>query len=364
MKRVSILTLSALAAIGVLPLSAHATPVSYTNAPGIIVNNIANMQHSIVLSAFNNFGDAMDLREYAPTKTPVPKQKKVNQHSPFVYGEMPQYGEYGDDGTVFQSGHSGGDFGISNYNWFNWQHAQDKAVFKDVDAIDSKYDLISMGFSNGPKQIKDGYSQFGVFGSLTMAHENSDVVNISENGGLVGIFQGFNVNNFNVMLAADFGMLFSDATSTLANYDYTNIWVGASLGASYDIVMDDSFVLQPGVYAGYTWIHSGGYDSDTGVNASIDSSKMFEASPSLRAVLDLGNGWNGSVSGRYVFNFSDVGTAKIAGTTTAGIDLKNYAEYGLSIEKNAERFGFSLSLNRHDGGRTGWIGGMQIRYVF
>ena len=42
----------------------------------------------------------------------------------------------------------------------------------------------------------------------------------------------------------------------------------------------------------------------------------------------------------------------------------DYAEYGIGIEKSIDRFNIALHLNRHDGGRTGWNGGVNIKYIF
>lgn len=362
MKHISVLALSAMTTIGAIPLGAYAAPISHLHASGVITNNIATMQHAIMLNTFDNFGTSINLGEYAPITTEqqnVPPEK----YSP-VYGEMRPYGEYNDDGKANEAGRSGGDLATSNYNWFDWKHAQDNAKYKDFDKIKSRYDLISMGFSNEPQKIRGGYSQFGAFGGLIIAQEKDEAVKISENGGFVGLFKGYHINGLNLNAAADLGALFSDAKAVLGDYDYTNLWFGIGLNASYDIVISDTLTLQPGVYGGYTWIYSKGYEDLTGNNISIDNSHTMEVDPGVRAITHLGGNWYGTLAGRYVFNFANGGDTTIANVAIPELELKDYVEYGLSIERNADRFGFSVSLNRHDGGRTGWIGGLQVRYIF
>ena len=357
MKHISVFALSA---IMMAQFGAHAAPVTNLNSAGVITNNIATMQHSIMLNTMNNFGSATNMGAYSDYKTPRDPHEKC----PPIYGKMRPYGEYGDDGTVFESGRSGGEIGPSNYNWFDWQHAQDNVEFKDFDKIKSRYDIISMGFANEPERINGGYKQFGGFGGLIIASEKNDVVKTSEMGGFLGLQQAYHLYGFNITAAGDFGALFSDAKSAPGKYSFSNFWLGAGLNASYDIKLAESFILQPGVYGGYTWIYSKGYQTETGDSISIDSLNNLEVSPSLRAITRFGEGWYATLSGRYVFNFESGGDAKIAGATIPELELMDYAEYGVGIEKNTDRFGIGVSLNRRDGGRTGWIGELNIKYIF
>lgn len=368
MKHISVFALSAITAMGVIPFgSAHAMHVSPLNANGMITNNIAAIQHSIIHNTFDKFGSATDMGEYAlPEEKQKITDKAEHEKCPPVYGKMRPYGEYNDDGSA-TIGHSGGDdadITSSNYNWFNWLHAQDKVKYKDFDKADSRYDLVEMGFSNEPHMFDNGYSQFGGFGGLIIAQEKDTGFKIEENGGFIGLFQGYHIGDFNIQGAADFGALFSDTKATLGDYDYTHFWAGAGLNISYDIALKNWFTLQPGVYGGYTWIYSKGYESATGNSISIDSVHMMELAPAMRAITRFGNGWYGALSGRYVFNFNHGGDATVAGTKIPELELMNYAEYGLSIEKNADRFGIGVSLNRRDGGRTGWLGGLHVKYIF
>ena len=369
MKHTSILALSVIATFGATSFGANAAPISNLHASGMITNNIAAMQHSIMLNTFDNFGTSTHLGNYEPALAATNAKAAVDPHEkcPPVYGKMRSYGEYNDDGSA-TAGRNGGDeasgLESSNYNWFNWQHAQDKAKYKDFDKVDSRYDLIELGFANEPRVFDNGYSQFGGFGGLIIAQEKDSAVKVEENGGFIGLYEGYRIGNFNIQGVADLGVLFSDAKAALGDYDYTNFWLGAGLNASYDINLTDWLTLQPGVYGGYTWIYTKGYESANGNGIKIDSAHMMEVSPALRAITDLGSGWYGTMSGRYVFNFNAGGDATIAEVKIPELELKDYVEYGIGVEKNADRFGFGVSLNRRDGGRTGWIGSLNIKYIF
>ncbi|MBO4625841.1 MAG: hypothetical protein J5679_01000, partial [Alphaproteobacteria bacterium] len=58
------------------------------------------------------------------------------------------------------------------------------------------------------------------------------------------------------------------------------------------------------------------------------------------------------------------GDTTVAGTQLPDLELGDYTEYGISLEKNIEQFNISVSLNRRDGGRTGWTGELHMRYLF
>ncbi len=366
MKHISVLALSAVLAIGVMPFSADAAALSPMHANGIATHNIAVMQHSAMLNAFNNFDGSLALaigkraKPAAAPETPVaPREDNTDK-----YGTMPTYGEYGDDGTVFKPGRSGGDPVMSTSNWADWQHTEDYAKFDDFHKVDSNYDILSVGFAAEPTEIKNGFAEFGGFGGVMLADEDSESIDLQETGEYVGLYRGYRLGDFNIQMAANVGALFNRAETTSGKNKFTNLWAGAAVNASYNIVTSETFTLQPGVFAAYTWIHTSGYKSDDGKHISVDDFSALELSPSLRAIIHIVDGWYGAFSGRYVFNFTDGGNVDIAGTSVPELDLKNYAEYGWTLEKNFERLNIAASINRRDGGRTGWTCGFHLRYVF
>ena len=367
MKNISVLALSAMTTIGALPFSAYAAPVSHLHANGIAANNIMVMQHSALLGAFNNFDGSMAVslgKRSAPADKEITKEPEAPKQAPDRYGTMPLYGEYGDDGTVFSSGRSGGEYSALDSGWIDWHHTNDTTKFDDFSSMKSRSDIISLGVTSASDQLDGGFSQWGAFGGIAIADEENSSVDINERGGYIGIYSGYHMYGFNISVAGDFGAMFNSAESDFGTDDFTNIWLGGALNASYDIVLDDTFTLQPGAYLGYTWIKSNSYKSKSGDDIDNNDFNMIEVAPSLRAIKRITGDWYGAISARYVFNFANGGDAKVAGIDLPELELGNYSEYGISIEKNIERFNVAIMLNRRDGGRTGWNGGVQVRYVF
>ena len=369
MKHISVLAISAITTIGVIPFCSHAAPISYKNANGIAVHNIAAMQHSAMLNTFDNFDGSLSVafigKPYSKSQTKTPADEPATSDKDAVdnYGKMPTYGEYGDDGTVFLRGRSGGEQNMNGTAWVDWHHASGDAKFKKSDPVESRYNVVSFGFSAKPTELSGGYSAFGGFGGVMLGHEDADTVKLDENGQYIGIYGGYHKHNLNLHAAANVGTMFSDADTIYGDYDLTHAWFGAAANVSYDIMLDATSVLQPGLYAGYTWIHSDANDFNNH-NISFSDFNAFELSPSLRAISLIGNDWYGVMFARYVFNFTSGGTPDISGEHISELDQKDYGEYGVSLEKTIDSFGFSVSVARRDGGRSGWFGGLHLRYLF
>ena len=125
-----------------------------------------------------------------------------------------------------------------------------------------------------------------------------------------------------------------------------------------------SFTLQPGLYAGYTWIQSGNYTSVSGDHVSSDNLNVFEISPALRAIKQISNGWFGSAHVRYVATTVNGGDSVINSNPAIEFDSDNFTEYGLTIEKSIDRFNIMATITRRDGARDGFGGGLNLRYIF
>ncbi len=374
MKHISTIVFATISALGTTPFCVHAKSVSPLHANAIAVNNIVVNQHSAMLNAFNNFGGGMTgavinaIRPHADT--PAENSSDLYGRMP-LYGEKLYYGEYGDDGTVFLSGHNGGDDNVKPNSdlyvsaWMDWQHTDDYVKFDKFHRIDSRGELISLGFSHASDFSAETFSKLGGFGGVIVADEDADTVGLSELGEYFGLYYGYHTHGFNIQTAANFGTIFSDAKSNaLDKNDLSSIWLGAGMNLSYNFALDSTSVLQPGVYTGYTWAHSKGYKTDSGNDISIDNFNAFELSPSIRAITHVVDGWFVGMSARYVFNFTDGGNIDVANTALEDLKLNNFSEYGLSIEKSMSRFNIAATINRRDGGRTGWNGGVRVKYIF
>ncbi len=349
--------------------NAFATP-SHFYAGSISANNIAVMQHSILSTAMIS-GDRLSSAIFNPaastTQTaPSPAKDNVDPKTLYghaqMYGTAPLYGEFNDDGTAH--GRSGGDAPALGSMWLAWQHFGNDTKFDDIALMDSKMDLAMLGLAGNKEPFSKGMTEWGLYAGHVGSEQKNNELLIDEKGGFFGVYKKFSFGNFNLLSAFDGGVLTSSAETLMGSDSYTNIWTGGAINMNYNIILDDTFTIQPGIYVGYTWIQDTEYTSTSGDRIDTDHFHMFEISPSVRAIKHIGNNWFGALHAKYVSFVSAGGDIDVNGVGIADIDHNGFAEYGLTIEKTIDRFDISANIGRRDGAHTGWIGGMNLKYLF
>lgn len=347
--------------------AATANPGGHIYANTVTGHNTASIQYAIINNVINAFTNA----SFVPSNDTLTFRhdnkgtKNMYGRAP-MYGPTSEYGEYGDDGTVFLTGRNGGDsdWPIVGNVWVAWQHFAEDVKFDHYDKLDTDYDLLMVGATGDRVRVGDGMSEWGVFAGFVGGDQENAFMDIDEKGGYFGIYNGYTNNNLRISMAADAGVISNDVDTTYGTDEYTNIWVGVGINASYKIALDDTFALLPNVYGGYTWVKSGNYTSESGDKIRNNNFNMFNVAPGLRAVKHIANGWFGTASGAYVMTFVDGGDVKTNGVSIIDLDTSDYWEYGIALEKSIERLAIRGNINRHDGGRTGWNFGLNIKYNF
>lgn len=383
MKRTSVLTAflicaSARGAFAAMPVQEHL----YAN--GISARNIAAIQHSVTTRAFQSFegsaaaalGTRAKLGRFAPISHTAPTPKDAVNPAPVdssklygrapVYGTMKPYGEWNDDGTVTR-GRSGGDvvsLPVLNSAWIDWQHYGDDVKYDHMDRLDTDYDLIMLGVAGGRAMWHNGVSEWGVYTGYVGGSQENKFIDMKQDGGYVGLYGGYSYRQFNLNTSVHVGALSNRAENTFGTDEFSNMWAGGAINATYNIAIDDTFTLQPGVYAAYTWIKSANYTADSGHKIENDNFNTYEIAPGIRAIKQVADGWFATATVKYVFSYENGGKMSVNGTKISELDGKNYSEYGLGIEKSINRFNIALNLGRRDGGRTGWHGGVGMKYIF
>ncbi len=339
-------------------------PHTYANV--ITTNNVAAIQHSIMRTAIQTFQNSV-----APTMNQQhkihTKQSVASYGRAPMYGTMPMYGEYNDDGSAQTYGRSGGDtYALPAFKnaWGTWQHFDDNVKFNGYDRLESGYDLITFGLDGNENQMSFGTSHWGVYAGYVGGAQENTHINIDENGGYIGIYNGYRVGGLAISASVNGGALYSDATHEFGTDEFTNLWGGVAADAHYNIALDNTFTLQPGLYAGYTWVKSANYTSASHHEIKNDNLGNFEITPALRAVRYLGDGWFGYLDAKYIFNYAHGGHMYINSELMPELKTTDYSEYSIGFEKSIDSFNLLVNFGRHDGGRSGWFGGTSLKYRF
>lgn len=339
---------------------------SHIYANTISAHNISVLQHTITQTAFNSFEGSMatHLGQQQTSNLPAPNSPDLYGRAP-MYGAAPVYGEYNDDGLAGRSGGDGLNTNAAlNSIWFNWQHLGDNAKFDDFSRLNTKYDMVMMGLAGGRAKMGNGISEWGLYtGYVGGTLENSDI-SIDGQGGYFGVYNGFSIGVFNLSTTINGGVIDNASDTQNGTDDFTNFWVGGAINATYDIALDNTFTLQPGIHAGYTWIKSENYTSVSGDLIENDAFSMLELSPEIRAIKHIGNGWFGSLNAKYAMIFANGGDIVVNDNSISELEIGNFVEYSISLEKSISNVNMSANFGRRDGARDGWIGGLNIKVIF
>lgn len=372
MKQLSLFAISTVVILSAHLPYANASAAQYNHAysNSVSAQNIVAIQHAIMSNAMQTFegtaaaalGTRTDINEYMPNKKATP----ITPSARNMYGTMRKYGEYNDDGTATQGRSGGNEYftPIINSVWATWQHYNDDLKFNNYDKLNTDYDLIMLGLSGGRTQIAGGISDWGIYGGYVGGNMENKFINMDENGGYFGIYGGYNIGSLNISASANMGAIYNQSENIYGTDEYANLWSGVAVNATYNIALDKTFTLQPAIYAGYTWVQSANYISASGDAISNDNLNAFEITPALRAIKHIGKGWFGFANVKYVMMFGNGADTFVDSVALSELETDNYFEYGLGIEKSIDRFNISININRHDGGRDGWNGGFNFKYLF
>ncbi|MBQ0013453.1 MAG: hypothetical protein KBS86_02715 [Proteobacteria bacterium] len=332
---------------------AGVAPVQHLYANSVVGANIINIQNTVAQSAIDRFDGRINFN-----RSVIKHDVDDVQHGADVYGTMRPYGEYGDDGTVF--GRNGGDTAVVNDVWVNWNYANGYIDFDKLGRVDTRSNIIMAGASDDL-----GFGNFGVFGGYVGGDQVKGAgIDVSENAGFVGVFDGFRIGDFSIDALADAGVMFSKSKMKIGDDNFNNIWIGTGVNLAYDIRVDNTFYIQPSVYGGYTWIRAHDYTSLSGDHVTSQNFNSLNLIPGLRFVKNIIGDWYGTAGVKYVMSSNHGGVTDISGRAVENLDYGNHTEYAISIERHIESFDLSVNIGRYDGAYTGWQGGASIKYVF
>lgn len=326
------------------------------NTNSIAAHNIMAIQHTIV-------NRAIVLPAQTGAKNVVRDERK-EPRNPDEYGEMIYYGEYGDDtGILPLVGRNGGD--ASNaYIGADWQHIDENVKFKSYPHMDTTMDLGMIEFGNNYETLYGRPLDLKFFGGYVGGRIKNDAVRIGQDGGFVGIFAHQSIDNFDINVVGNFGLMINNVRNLPTTDDFNNVWVSINADAAYNIAIDEYVVLRPNVRGGYMWIYSPNYELKNGENINNKNFGVFELTPAVDLVANIDDGWSIGARGAYVMNFVNGGETYVEYSKISKLKTDDYFEYGIRVEKNMDNLNFGINAGRHDGGRTGWFGGATIKYLF
>jgi hypothetical protein len=342
---------------------AHAATPAHHNYSNIITaHNIAGIQNTITTNTFNTFGlqnnNLFNKSQQAKPETNL----NLYGRTP-MYGSELIYGEFNEDGSM---GRSGGDSPFASLTniWLDWHYTNDSAKFSNITPVKATNNLLSAGTTGSTTKMGAIKHNWGIYTNYTNSLQHTHEINIESQGGLFGVFNGFYYRNLALNTNITSGALNSSVDYTHNKDSFTNFWFSGAVSISYDIALDNSFILRPVINTEYTWIKSEDYTSATGDIINNENIGIFTVAPEIQAIKHIGCGWYGKLYTKHVTTFANGDRATVNNTDTINLNNLDYFEYAVSLEKSLYQTHISASLGRHDKDRYGWFGNINIKYLF
>lgn len=344
---------------------AKATTILETHTNQITTLLIGDIQQSIAHDTLKTY----DAKPFVISKQQLNTSAATTYGHFATYGEMPTYGEYNDDGSAVQpqkiQGHNGGDLNTTDFLnnfWANWQYFRDDIKFKHNTALNTDYNILTLGTTNHPFILNNNMFRWGTFGGYIDHKQKLTHTSITGHGAFIGLYTGYKLKDFNISTLLNYGKTYNELkTPSQTIHDFKNTWTGAAIHSHYNLTIDNTFILQPELYIGYTWVKS----ADV-YNIATTSNNMTNVyiTPGLRAIKYITSGWTGSANVKHAINKYYGNQTYANEIKLENLDLDNYTEYGIALEKSIQRLHLAIQINRRDGGHTGWNSKTSFKYTF
>lgn len=275
-----------------------------------------------------------------------------------IYGTMTRFDEYGDDGSTLKIPPKNSTTSSNLFTdiWADFTHINTNGHYNYANMSElSRFYMATVGGDTKKLTTEIGNINFGGF----VTYINGNISNIDTPGNSVGLFARLENNDFDATLLINNGSINNDSNT----HNFSNDWFNIASDASLKINLDETLFFQPQIYIGYTWISS----DNLYINGDTVSSKnfnLFNIAPSARFVKNIIGNWYGALSVKYMATFGDNKNIYVNGLRTAKIAIDNYTEIGMNIEYDYEQFVFGANIAKQIGGFDGWIGNINVKYLF
>ncbi len=274
-----------------------------------------------------------------------------------IYGIMTRFDEYGDDGSTLKLNQiqDESDKSLFKNIWTNVEYINTRAHYAPSFSERSRYGLFTIGTETKDIDLTYGDINFGGF----IGYITGDMRENDANGNYLGLFTHYNYNDFAITGMINNGSINNNSPLD----DFSNAWFNVAADASWKIQIDKTLYFQPSVYAGYAWISSDNLYIN-GDNISSKNYTLFNVAPGARFVKNIIGDWYGSISAKYIATFGDGKDIFVNGIKQPGVSIDNYVDAGMDIEYDYNQFVFTGAVHKQIGGFDGWIGNINVKYLF
>lgn len=248
-------------------------------------------------------------------------------------------------------------------------------VFGSDDNIDLKnfsggksnfYGLIA-GAETSPTVYASGWkSVYNTYLAYAQGEHKFSSQKVDQESGYIGASGIFYKDKFFIGSTLNAAVMENKSKEGGEKNKFTSYLAGIGLKTGYNIDLGSDYTLQPNLYGSYTYIKSNDYKTKLNARVKFHDMSNFELAPGLKLTKKFADGMAVYLKGRYVLNFNEHQDAKANDVILPDAELKNYAEFGVGMEKNwiEKDVNLFFEITRREGGREGWNGLAGIKWAF
>ena len=288
--------------------------------------------------------------EHADTFMPYPRALRTAQQNANLYALST---DYNDNIDVIA------EMGYEHTNLASW--VKPYTSFESLSLKNGpKMDMISYGSIFGGdsdfRTLKNGWSNVG---TVYIGYNGSQIdyndVDVTTNGGTLGITESFYKNNFFTAITVAAGGGFAQAHTMYGNEDLTMIMAGIASKTGYNFeFLDGRFIIQPTLQLNYSMVKTFDYTNAAGVRINSDPAHTLQINPNIRFIGNFKGGWQPYASIGMIWNAMNVSHNLANNAELPQMYTKPYVEYGVGLQKQiGENFSGYGQVMVRNGGRTG-----------
>ncbi|MEE3349568.1 MAG: hypothetical protein VZR09_05965, partial [Candidatus Gastranaerophilaceae bacterium] len=314
--------------------------------PAVLVAPVVAQSAGQVIM-WQNFNTAF---EHADTFMPYPKALRTAQQNANMYAIST---DYNDNIDVIS------EMGYEHTNLAGW--VKPYTSFESLRLTNGpKLDMISYGSIIGGdsdfRKLKNGWSNVGtVYIGYNGSQIDYDDVDVTTNGGTLGITESFYKNNFFTAITAAVGAGVAQAHTMYGKEDLTTIMAGIGSKSGYNFeFLDGRFIIQPTLQLNYSMVKTFDYTNAAGVRVNSDPAHTLQINPNIRFIGNFKGGWQPYASVGMIWNVMNISHNIANGAELPRMYTKPYVEYGVGLQKQiGEKFSGYGQVMVRNGGRTG-----------
>jgi outer membrane autotransporter protein len=206
------------------------------------------------------------------------------------------------------------------------------------------------------RKLRNGWTNVG---TLYIGYNGSSIdyndVDMTTNGGMLGVTETFYKNNFFTAITAQAGAGFAQANTMYGKDEMTSIMGGIASKTGYNFEFKEGkFVIQPNLMLNYSMVKTLDYTNAAGVRINSDPLHTIQINPTIRFIANLNHGWQPYFNVGMVWNVMNNSHVTANGVKLPNTYTKPYVEYGVGVQKHiGEKFsGYAQAMVRN-GGRNG-----------